>query len=184
MQRRIGVGFCVAALSLNACADMNGPPHTIGARGPVGKSSRWRAGSTLNAAELKDARAADKITARQPAGMAERFYVAEKAAYEADQLLATDGRYAVVPDPIAATVAKANKAAHARYEIDSAIAKANYDALVAAEPGLKGTPHQPLVQRAFTPEPIPTPVQYNSQAQDRMLDTGFTLTYSYCSHFF
>lgn len=81
-------------------------------------------------------------------------------------------------------MAKANKAAHARYEIDSAIAKANYDALVAAEPGLKGTPHQPLVQRAFTPEPIPTFVQYNSQAQDRMLDTGFTLTYSYCSDFF
>jgi hypothetical protein len=31
-----------------------------------------------------DARAADKITARQPAGMVERLYVAEKAAYEAD----------------------------------------------------------------------------------------------------
>jgi hypothetical protein len=92
MQRQIGVGFCVAALSLNACTDKNGPPHTIGARGPVGKSSRWRAGATLNAAELMDARAADKITARQPAGMVERLYVAEKAAYEADQLLSTDGR--------------------------------------------------------------------------------------------
>lgn len=203
MKRKFGFGLCVSTLALMSCTDVSGPPRTIGARGPVGKSAVWKPGTTLDAAGLQRAKAADRMAARQPDGMVLRFYIAEKAAFEADQSAASDGDFAVVPAPVTAAITRANEAARERYRVASEITRADHDLAVdtakAKVAGAKANSKtdaerkvagedikmpSPLVQRAFTPLPLPTFAQYNAQVQDRMLDTGFTLTYSYCSDFF
>jgi len=152
----------------------------------VGKPVDWpmRADEKLTPEKIKEDRRAAKLAEQRPAGMIDRFYRAEADARAADKLLNKYGPYAYVPSEAFPDPSEAGAAARRQEGYAAALANADYDAAV-ADARLRGATIPPRPARiAIAPSPIPNFKDFYNQAQDRMLDTGFTLTYSYCSDFF